>query len=334
MSPTTADLRDALSRSAEPGPRSSERLVGVRRLVARRRRQRAAGSAVVALAVVGAVFAVTQPSRPQPAPPATSRMVGLPTYAQGGRLLGQAQLTAKVGDERTFDITPTGYELTVVTSCTGSPSQLIDVVVQINGRGVTWGGCGTIGSGPFEDGGRFWKQFGVTPGQPATVSVRIGPSDRQAGAQDADSAAIPVSAGVYQAVPPEQYPLPPRPALVTPPPDDDRVRNSSTPQRDVVRIEPGPAATGRLTRTLTYHPDVVGEVRTWAPGLVRLLVNGKSFSGTATWTYSPSDYGFDLTPAALREVGIAVPRDGEPVTLTVVTERFQDPAWRLEVGRP
>ncbi len=334
MSPTTDDLREALTQSAQPAPPGAERLAGVRRVVARRRRARLTGSAVLTVAVAAGAFGVAQPGERQAAPPAAPALTGLPTYAGGGRIIGQATLTAKVGDERTFDITPTSYELMTTSTCSVSTTGVVDVVTEVNGKPLTWGGCGGSGSGPFEEGERLWKRYGITPGRPATVTVKIGSSDPPAGARNANSSDVTVRVGFYQAVPADEYPLPPRPAQVSPPAAGSLTQSSSTPRRGVVTIEAGPAAVETVSRTITYHADLVAEATTWAPGLIRLRVNGVTVTGAASWTYTATSAGLDLTPATLRDADITVPRDGEPFTLTVQTERFGDPAWRVQVGRP
>ena len=333
MTPTTDDLREALSRAAQPAPAGTERLTGVRRVIARRKRARVVGSAALTVLVGAGVFGVVRPTERQAAPPATSAVTGLPTYHQGGRLIGQTQLTAKVGDERTFDITPTSFELLTTSTCSPDTADPVDVITKVNGKVLTSGACYGEGSGPFEDGGQLWKRYGVTLGRPATVTVKIGLLDLPAGARTADSSAITVRVGFYQAVPAGEYPLPPRPARVMPPAGGFAI-SGSTPRRDVVNFEPGTQPVGSFSRVMAYHADLVAELRAWAPGLVRLSVNGRAVTGAATWTYAANAAGLDLSPATLREAGIAVPKDGETFTLTVKTERFQDPAWQVQVGRP
>lgn len=332
MTPTTDDLREALSRAARPTPAGTERLVGVRRVIARRRRARVVGSAVLTLLVAAGVFGVAGPAQRQAETPATPLVSGLPIYHQGGRLIGQAQLSAKVGDERTFDITPTSFELMTMSACSPATADSVDVITEVNGKVVSSGACDGEASGPFEDGGRLWKRYGIAVGRPATVTVKIGSIDLPPGVRNADSAAITVRVGFYQAVAAEQFPLPPHPATVAPP--TGGFASSSTPRRDVVKIEPGTQPVGDFSRVVAYHADLIAESRAWAPGLVRLLVNGQAVTGAATWTYTANAASLDLSPATLRDAGIAVPKDGEPITLTVQTERFQDPAWQVQVGRP
>lgn len=76
MTPTTDDLREALSRAAQPAPAATERLVGVRRVIARRRRARVVGSAVLTLLVAAGVFGVAGPAQRQAQPPAAP-LVGI-----------------------------------------------------------------------------------------------------------------------------------------------------------------------------------------------------------------------------------------------------------------
>jgi hypothetical protein len=68
-----------------------------------------------------------------------------------------------------------------------------------------------------------------------------------------------------------------------------------------------------------------------APGLARVLVDGKLIDGFALWDYTPDSWGAALGPRSLRLAGVRVPV-GKDITVTIELSYFAHPDWKVEVG--
>lgn len=333
MSPTIEDLRSALAGAATTTPQPG-RLVAVRTAIARRRRVRAAGGAVALLAVAAGVFGLagSLPSE-RAEPPATGPTTGMATYRAGGRLIGAASLSGAIGQSRTFTIVPTGWGLAVADECTAPPDRGVYLAITVNGHPYSSGSCGSSTRGTFEEDEKMWRPLGVRMGSPTTITVRVmarAELDPHPGmALDGGSAAR-ASVGVYQDVPLDQYPMPVRPATVRRPAGlgGPGIHGPFSVKARVTMPQP----TGTWTRTLPYSQTLTLDAVTWAPGQLRFLVGGKVVDGLTSWTYDQNGGGLDLSPTNLQDAGVPVPREGEPITITVQAERFTDPAWQATIG--
>ncbi|HEX8495869.1 MAG TPA: hypothetical protein VF661_01640 [Actinomycetales bacterium] len=337
MSPTVDDLRALARTDGADVPAHPERLARLRRTVVRRRRARTAGGSLAVLAIAVGAFTLVGPDAGRRAqPPATTRPTStpLPEYREGGRLIAQTELTGRIGDTRSFSFTPSSWGLMAVPSCTAPAGRSVSVAVTVNGNAYLTGPCttGTSTRGPFEQDARAWRPLGVEPGQRSAVSVTVIAGTDAGGAPypDADSAGATVRFGLYQDVPAGQYPLPERPAQVRRP-DSDSTWNNGPPPATITEVTM-PGANGTSSRTVPWAPTVALDLALRAPGRVRVLVDGEVVGGLASWGYEPRDGGVDLSPQALEAAGVRAPRAGDPITVTVEAEQFQDPGWRVSIG--
>lgn len=342
MSPTIEDLRDALSTAASDPHPVSGRLAGVRREVVRRRQRRTAGVLATVLALAAAAtVSVDHGALRRSEGPARSHEKDLPEYSEGGRLIGQVSFAGRLGESRTFMVVPQTFGLATRTDCSTSGPEVLWISVTVNGQQDTASGCddgatSIGGRGPYGDGGAIWRdKYGVQLGKPTSVTVTVSasppdnqtPTSRSTAALSTQTASIQV--GMYQDVPVADYPFPPRPKVVDAPaqhPDTvsfEELTHST-------KMEP---ATPDDTKSLrvAYTPDLSAAIRSWAPGVVELLVNGTIVTGLPSWTYTEGGTQIDLTPSTLTDAGIT-PTAGEVITITARGSRFTDPAWRVTVG--
>jgi hypothetical protein len=133
---------------------------------------------------------------------------------------------------------------------------------------------------------------------------------------------------VWQLLPPEQYPLPPRPpGPITPPPAETSNFTST-----LFSVLPEPSRPNTpVTRTVLLTADLGASLRCGAPGTLTIRLDDRIIDTLSCWDYQGkaiSKIGFvapDLDPATARKVG-------HKVRLTITAERFTDPAWRFDVG--
>jgi hypothetical protein len=331
---TIDDLRQALTDEAEHVPTQPNRLDRVRRAVVRRRRARVAGAALAMVVVAGGVVGIVRPTGAHRALTPATQDAALPEYRGGGKLIGQTSLPALIGSSRTFTVVPTGWGLSITDQCAQSGTRQVNLEVQVNGHPAASGGCGSSIRGEFEHDQRMWQSLGVRPGQPTTVSVRVvatPAAERAVGVgADVDSAAVTAFVGVYQDVPYETFPLPRRPATVQRPVGLGVDGNSGV-YTQIERVSlPGP--NGTWTTTRAYDRTLSMDGMLWAPGRYRVLVDGVVVGGSTSWDYGESGSGLDLSPTTLRDAGVRVPANGQPVTVTVQLDRFADPGWQLLLG--
>ncbi|MFD9700081.1 hypothetical protein [Lentzea sp. NPDC059081] len=302
------DLTEVLRDRAEVADASHEaRMAGVRaRVSATRARRAVAGVACVVLAVVGIVYA-TLP-RPQALPEPAVPPRSLPEYQQGTKLIGQAW-----GDLPTTTITlrfvPKSLDLWVFTRCDAGPDTALLMDNSVNGHSIadqnTCGGAGR----PVD-----WSGI-VVPGQPAVLTMTVTGKQFFDESNQLQSLPLPdkgsFAVGVGEAVPVDEYPLPPRPqTLATFPPQPGR-----EPEFELRSDPSDPVARKELTVRWPGRSSLRAQMNT--PGKVRVLVNDVQVIDISNWGYGV--YQQEISPTDWeRGPNFA---EGQTVRITVIPER-------------
>ena len=189
------DLRDELNRRAGhvDGTRHQDRLTGVHSKVTAKRRARAAGSlgaaalTVAALVVVPQVAAdMVQPDVDDPAaptsPPTPSRRtpepLAFPASIDGDTLLdstmnkpGRNTLTWRVVLDRLDVLASAFCRLPKDSSYDPATRPLVGLYWAIDGRTLYGSSCSSDRPGEATQGPVPWRDYGVQPGQPFTISM-------------------------------------------------------------------------------------------------------------------------------------------------------------------
>lgn len=318
------DLTEMLRDRAELADTAHDaRLVGVKaKMRASKRRRAVAGVACVILAVVGVVYTVVpQPGRSSE--PATSTR-GFPEYKDGTRLVAQAWRDLPASSV-TVRFVPRSLDLTLFTRCDIGKSRALWIRVTVNGNPHSSSTCGS--GGEIVSGFSDWASVGFVVGQPAEATLTVeGEEDRSVSTTSAPLLAAPVSGtfaiGFGEAVPPSEYPFPPRPeTLETISPRSPELTNG---------LRADPADPSRRREITTRWPGlsmVHAAVNT--PGRLRVLVNDVQVIDYSHWSYEArttqsltsdyweKNYGLKLSP-------------GEVVRITVIPERMTGD-WVVEL---
>ena len=167
------------------------------------------------------------------------------------------------------------------TDCTGGDPEKIDVEVRFHDVLMS-AGCGGIFT-PSN-----WVERGLRVGKPNVLVMSV--------VTGADSTAT-YGIAVGEAVPFEDYPLPPRPATLRPldGPLPAGCAEATCPGAFIIRSDPAdPLAPQELTVPWQTIPSV--EMVSQTPGMLHVTANGDSL-GTATWwTYDQGGYGLRMVP--------------------------------------
>jgi hypothetical protein len=333
-----------------PDVAPADRIAAVRRLVAARRRwRRQVGASVLVAAMVAAVVVGVEALQPQPHRAArvvhpvkvdTPQSASIPTYYNGGRLINSAQVDLSRAGNTSFVITPTRFGLDFAFRCPVLMSGSARFEIRVKGYLMLGSGCigsdpgGGIGgpqvlaidgSGGVSGGGdptmtTFWRALGVRLDRPAPIVVTV---------TTAAFAATPspmMTVGVYQDVPFADYPLPSRPTRVLPPTD---IGLAIGHPRQVVT--PGGAANGTWTVRVPYRSGLLVTGAISAPGQVRVRLDGAPVGGADSWDYDGVSLEVPLGPSL--PAGVAVPRAGQLVTITVTMSGFTAHDWKIALGQ-
>ena len=169
----------------------------------------------------------------------------------------------------------------------------------------------------------FWSALGIRLGRPTTAVVTV----TRAGFVASPPPAM--TAVVYQDVPFADYPLPKRPARVTPPFD------LLTPLNHAQRITlPDAAVNGTWTARLPYRKDLVVDGTVSGPGEIEIRVDGVLVGGFDSYDYNGGE-GFTRTigpPLLPLPPGRTFPKVGQTITLTIDVQHFAGPDWALQLG--
>ncbi|NMM25249.1 MAG: hypothetical protein HHJ11_17540 [Phycicoccus sp.] len=365
-----ANLPDTLREEADAAahPDVDALMAGARRHLAstRRRRRSALGVTTVAVLLVGGLIATTssvrQPTRPPSTQPVSPRLGspqlpdpgpftvnagggGFPEYSQGMKrvtVLDSPMLERATGSI----IIPTtpGRHLAVRMSCT--PTGNVENTLEWENRmlarftgpdGTSQATCsGTAGGN---------DQIGIAVAAKTTVLANVFVSHEPSPNLPSLFKNAQIHVAIYESVPWEDYPVPPRPAdLDTNPeyawwsgPGEVQVQGPKTPQE----------ANKPLTFTQPFARELVLNLQVRGPGRLRVLINGKDIGrqlddwmlteGTfiSFWDYRstgfthPLDPAFTVDPAGATDVTTP---PGSPVTVTIIPRDFQGPDWQITVG--
>jgi hypothetical protein len=316
------DLRTLFATRAEHPPQPAERLAAVqRRATAIRRRRVAAVAGALALLVGAAVAGPTVAHRLDSAPagPYNRQIDGLPEYLNGYRLIGHAVLRPGAYTA-SFTISPTTYDLFYAWVCPEAENRNTLTLKTKKYSYTGSPGCDNLESVSFTRNTAYPRKsleevarnLGVVPGRPLAITATA----------DQVLPGVTVRVGIWEAVPPGQYPLPPRPKLIHPPfaladASWSVVPTASTPNITVIR-------------TVTLTPTLVAQLSCTVPGMVRLAIDGMTVMEYDCWNYFGGTNSARLVTAFEDAGGTATV--GRQVTLTVTAERFTDPAWRVDLG--
>lgn len=330
MNRTTDDLKRVLVDISDAAPLVGDLAAAAEsRGQAIRRRRSGLAAAAVALAV-GAVVVPNLPGGTTSAPPVGTPTPSptrsadddqpLPEYLRGGRLVASVEETNREGVSLTF--TPSVTEFGFVESCSRPDSSTGEgnppmAVVDVNGRPASGTSCGralsTGGDGDFGQ-PHGWQDYGVTVGEPVTVTMGPG-----RGFADLDGGTT-WRLAVYEAVPLNEYPFPD-------PPDQLLTLDKDPLGGEGRRLlwGDGSAYSVGFTYTVPVRQGLELRVETVEPGELRMLVDGVVRATYRSWTYEQEGYGAFVS---LRELGI---EPGDEVKISFQTERFTGNNYRLAV---
>jgi hypothetical protein len=227
---------------------------------------------------------------------------GFPEYASGAHVIAAER--AKLSQRRIeLTFTPEVDDLTVFTDCTtpaGDDDNSFDV--RFNDQYLS-SGCG--GSFAPAD----WVDRGLRVGEPnvlvMTVTGKV-PTDGKYGI------------AVGEAVPFEDYPLPPRPATLKPldGPLPAGCTEVTCPGAFVIRSDPADPLAPR-EMTVPWQTIRSVEMVAQTPGMLHVTANGDAL-GTATWwTYDQGGFGLTMVPLK------------RAATVTIrVTPQYVSGAWQ------
>lgn len=342
------ELRDLFAQRTDGAPRGDvvERVAGSQRKARAIRRQRiAGGAALTVLAVAAAVVVVPGlPGRDRATDlPADKQTVAhglLPVYRGGGKVLAAADFRTAATRISSITFTPTTYVLSVATTCDKDMPSDYMVSYEVNGHEAMAGSCSigvSASSAQWGQDRAMWQaEYGVTLGQPATLTARIvrpakGEEPRHAatydGALDKDYR---VAFAVYQPVPLADYPLPSKPAHLDPWQPVGHDHGSLYASYDAARV--GTNTTRSTTLTLPPLGAQV-DLSAGAPGRFVVAVDGTTILDWSSWTWDSDGFGgIALDPTALAPYGLRL-KAGQRITVTITTSRFTEPRWSVDVSK-
>jgi hypothetical protein len=343
MNLTDTDLRAVLAEraAAVPGDAAVARVAAVDRRVRVIRRRRVAsaslGVVIVLLMSIG-LSGLFRDGHDRSGPvPAYQQKVGgglLPRYSGGGEVAGYTTFRTEEKRNASFTFTPTSSSFLVGIKCDSEMPESQLVSIEINGKplmdGSCNGGLNTVGPAYGEEQARA-KSLGVRPGEPATVEVRV--------VRKTKGRTLPVYRGhmgdyrigvaVYSPMALDDYPFPPRPHKLASL-DDGGSNGGGRLLGKVDSRSVGANGAGAVVPKLSPN-GIHTEIYAVAPGAVTVSVNGHTVDLAANWTWAGSGFsGLDLTPAALRHLGIDV-KVGDRVSVEFAGSRFAVPGWRAEL---
>jgi hypothetical protein len=345
MKRTLDDLRGALLQEADAAayPDVDALVAGARRrVVASRRRRLAVLGAVTAAVLVVGGLAITRPEHkalPQPADrgPFTVNAggAGFPEYSEGMKRL--TVLDAPMLEQLTGSIkvpTTPGRRLDVRMTCT--PADNVDRVSEWSNR--MYAQFNLPGSRGDQtscgDASLSWgTPIGLASSANTTVlaDVLINHTSLPAPGLLFKDAKIHVA--IYESVPWESYPFPPRPADL-----GTSVQYAWSSEPGTVRVlgpKTAQQANKPLSFTQPYDPRLSLNLEIRGPGRLRLLFDGKDISeqiATQTQDKLISVWGYGITSfMGVGDIpGLAL-KPGTPVTVTIIPQDFQGPDWRISV---
>jgi len=351
MKATLDDLRGALHDEADAAayPDVDALVAGVRRRVAATRRRRLAvlGAVTAAvLVVVGmATTRLTDQTLPQPAVPPTAGLgpftvntggTGFPEYAQGMKRL--TVLDAPMLEQMNGSIsvpTTAGRRLAVQMTCTPSSDNPDRVAEWSKRMYADFTIAGSRGDRPvctsFPDQG--YAVMGIATSAKTTVLADVMINHKSLPAPGLLFKDAMIHVAIYESVPWQDYPFPPRPADL-----ETNAQYAWASLPGTLRVL-GPTTTQEANKPLTFTqpsgPNLSLNLAVRGPGRMRVLINGKDISELvgspltqdkfiAFWGYTSTGNDFPLDPDSAT-------KPGAPVTVTIDPQDFQGPDWRIAV---
>jgi hypothetical protein len=355
MKATLDDLRGALRDEADAAayPDVEALVAGARRRVAASRRRRLAvfGAVTAAVLVVGGLV-MTRPTYqvvPQPAGPGpfvvNTGGAGFPEYQQGMKRLIVVDAPMLERAKGSISVATTaGRRLGVRMTCT--PSDNADKMNEWNARMLAkFSGPGRTGQAGCGWAVGGYDPIGVATDAKTAVLADVFISHSPSPSLPSLFTGAKIHVAIYESVPWQEYPLPPRPAdLYT----SARYAWSNDP--GTVRVlgpKTAQEANKPVTFTQPFDPKLFLNLLFRGPGRIRVLINGKDITEQiggpwlaqdkfiSSWGYDQEGFAFPLDPlgwAALRS-GATGPmtKSGTPVTVTIEPQDFRGPDWRIAV---
>ena len=351
---TLDDLRSALHDGADAAayPDVEALVAGARRRVAASRRRRFAvlGAATVAVLVVATVavllvgrLAMTRPTHqavPQPAGPGPFTVntggADFPQYQQGMKRLIVVDAPMLERMKGSISVpTTAGRDLALRITCTPTMNEWnARVIAKFTAPGGTAQSTCAFGG---------YVPIGAATDAKTAVKVDV-LIDREGGALPTSSKDVKIHVAIYESVPWDDYPLPPRPADL-----ETSAQYAWSNEPGAVRVlgpKTAQEANKPVTFTQPFDPKLMVNLQIRAPGRIRVLINGKDITEQIGASYPPdrfiSSWGYDqegpafpLDPlgwASLR-TGATGPttKPGTPVTVTIEPQDFLGPDWRIAV---
>jgi len=327
------ELRSIFEEHSAHGATVADRRADVGRRITRHKRIRALSAvAAVLLAAGSAVGAVTlQQHHGAPVQPAvTASPTTLPgqlsEYLDGGHLVASATIDVTQQTAGSFTFTPTSWDMAIGDSCaaTGKDAWLD---VRMNGHDFSGSSCGPDGgsgtaSGSFGQHEKFWRGLGVALGVPSTVTFKVGtqkPHSTGLTVTPIHSGGL-ASVGVYNPVPFDKFPLPPKPADWS---GTSSMGFGTDPgMRKIAQIgDFGKTDVSQpLGLALPSHLEII--IAANAPGLVRLYINGVEVGDCSSYGWGSGCDGGNTAVGTAQLAGLT---KGQQVVVTVQTDHFTVP---------
>lgn len=318
------DLRDELDARSIPGDDllGPARLAGVQGRIRTIRRRRAGGVAAAIAVVVALLIGYGTLPRPAALPepatsPGPSMVNGFPEYAFGARVVSTG--TAAMREPLTLTAVAGDRGFSFTHRCAVTDEHLM-VRWRIAGRNDSSGAsCSTDSNGSYRPDDTFWTQAGIRPGDTVTFVVWVEWDGRKPRSTPLPDGSY--SFAVMRRLAFEEYPLPPRPAVLEP--LSEAAANIS-PAGAIAVVESDPAdPNGVRSLTVAVPAGASLDIGAQTPGTMRVLVDGKLLATAEWWSYDLGISGYTL-------------RYGEKgtrrVTLTFQPEHMTG-AWRAVIHR-
>ena len=310
-----------------------------RRVDAVRRRRAAAGIAGVAAILAAVPVVVSGGGRPvQPA--ATSRAIetvnGFPKYAGGGQLV--ATQTAPLDKSISLTITPTDLGLEFSDRCSAVDQRLdVEITMALADGSKLTVGCSTSGGTYASEDSQADH---LTPGVPTSLTfsanayrVTTGSNGEQTGRTPVALPAGTYSIGVWQKLPFDRYPLPPRPKTLP----TLTIAQWGLGDRASVKTVRSDPTNPLAERTISFTMPACVKATTncnptaatsQTPGFLHIAVNGVTVNTAEFWDYSGGGSSFNIEPDMPNAPHL---RAGDLVTITI-TPQYVTGAWEFAVA--
>ncbi|WP_144118762.1 hypothetical protein [Catellatospora sichuanensis] len=347
------DLKELLDdRSAPPDGLSQHlRLDEVQgRIATRRRRRMTVGGAlatVVALILIGYGVTPALRSAPEPAvtPSPLPRLIeGFPEYASGARVVAAAT-SAPGATSVTITFTPTTTDLRIFDRCGPATTDgALEYKLTINGHDYGGGTCNGSSSPYWPDHPDAAAKLGIEVGRPATITMTAKAMVvwGDGAGRKTESRPVPptawLSVAVGEHLPFADYPLPPRPATLSPVDFTDRLSMGGVqhaPDEEHLWLRSDPADPLRpMSVTIVWQDRYDLRLRAQTPGTLSIALNGVEVESRSWWDYKANDINTYWQTGTFRPyswvTGFTTPAPGSLVTLTV-TPRDVTGAWIVRV---